>query len=239
MLPVFGFVCLHREPLADGPAQEADWLAGCAASGRAAAHLWQGRPGLIVPRKVAAEAAWPVAAARHGALLRVSGGGTVPQGPGLWNLSLLWPVPSATPTDTEALYAALCAQLAEALARLGLQAVPQAVPGAFCDGRWNLAVGGRKLVGTAQAWRRVAGVPLVLAQAMIVVCADPQAVTAQANAFELTLGSGRQYDAAAVTSVAQETGDPGIEARTLAVLAEQFAHRLPPRVAQEVTDGFA
>lgn len=239
MLPTFGFVSVHQQPLADGPAAEADWLASCAATGRAAAHLWQGRPGLIVPRRVAAEPNWAAAVANHGALVRVSGGGTVPQGPGLWNLSLMWPVPSATPTDTEALYDALCAHLAKALARLGLQAVPQAVPGAFCDGRWNLAVGGRKLVGTAQAWRRVAGVPLVLVQAMIVVSADPAEVTAQANAFEATMGSGRHYDANALTSVAAETGDPGIEARTLALLAEQFAHRLPPRVAQEVTDGAA
>jgi lipoate-protein ligase A len=239
MLPIFGFVCVHREPLAEGPAAEAEWLASCAATGRAAAHLWQGRPGLVVPRKLAAEPGWAEASVRHGAQLRLSGGGTVPQGPGLWNLSLLWPAPSSTPTDTERLYAALCANLADALRRLGLQARPQSVPGAFCDGRWNLAVGGRKLVGTAQAWRRVAGVPLVLAQAMIVVSADPQSVTAQANAFEATLGSGRRYDPAALTSVARETGDPAIEARALAVLAEQFAHRLPPRVAKEAVNGVA
>ena len=74
--------------------------------------------------------------------------------------------------------------------------------GSFCDGRFNLAVAGRKLAGTAQSWRRVAGVPVVLAHAVIVVDADPQALTEAANAFERDLGSGRRYRAEALTSVA-------------------------------------
>ena len=249
-LPAFGFVTVHRPPLAAGIAHEADWLAASAALGRASAHLWTAPRGLVVPRRYAALPGWAAAAAavadgQHGELqVRVSGGGLVPQGPGVWNLSLAWPAPAATPVDTDGVYRGLCNTLAAALARLGLAATPQPVDGSFCDGRYNLAVDGAKLVGTAQAWRRIAGRPMVLAHAVIIVTADPAELTARANAFEAALASATRYRAGAVTSVALACGGaagggPDIEARTLAVLAEQFARVVAPRVfnPQETTHG--
>jgi lipoate-protein ligase A/uncharacterized protein YqgV (UPF0045/DUF77 family) len=179
--------------------------------------------GLVVPRRYTALPGWAAAAAdpTHGEVqVRASGGGLVPQGPGVWNLSLAWPAPSAAPSGTDAIYRALCDALAGALRAAGLDASPQPVDGSFCDGRFNLAVRGRKLVGTAQAWRRVLGVPLVLAHAVIVVDADPAALTARANAFEAALGSAMRYRADALTSVAREAGDTFDAASTLAVLAE-------------------
>lgn len=237
-LPPFGFVTVHREALAAGIAHEAGWMAACAASGRAVAHLWRAPVGLVVPRRTTTLPGWAAAAAApgHGEVqVRASGGGLVPQGPGLWNLSLMWPAPTAAPSGTDALYRALCHALAAAFARLGITASAQAVEGSFCDGRYNLAVDGRKLVGTAQAWRRVQGVPLVLAHAVIVVDADPAEATARANAFEAALGSGIRYRADALTSVALASGSSFDPARTLAVLAEQFARVVPPRARQPET----
>lgn len=246
-LPAFGFVTVHRRPLAGGIAQEADWLAGSAALGLASAHLWMAPRGLVVPRRYTALPGWAAAAAaaadgRHGELqVRTSGGGLVPQGPGVWNLSLAWPAPAAAPVDTDAVYRGLCDALAAAFARLGFTATPQPVEGSFCDGRYNLAVGGAKLVGTAQAWRRVGGRPMVLAHAVVVVSADPAELTARANAFEAALGSATRYRAEAVTSVALACGGNGhdIEARTLTVLAEKLARVVAPRVihSQETTHG--
>ncbi len=244
MLPPFGFVCIHRQPLADGAQREAEWLAQ-AAGGRAVAHLWQGAPGWVVPRRLTHLPAWPRAGARYGERLQVraSGGGLVPQGPGVWNLSLAWAAPGRGPADADATYRALCAALAAALARLDIHAAPQAVDGAFCDGRYNLAVRGRKLAGTAQAWRRIAAQPVVLAHAVLVVSADPAALTAQANELADTLGQGRPYRDEALTSVARErpSAPPAAsastppaadcEAATLQALAEQFARVVPPRVA--------
>jgi lipoate-protein ligase A len=206
-------------------------MARCAATGRAAAHLWHAPAGLVVPRRYTLLPGW--AAAREAAAgelqVRASGGGLVPQGPGVWNLSLVWPAPSATPADPSAVYRALCAELAAAFAQLGIVAAPQPVTGSFCDGRYNLAVHARKLVGTAQAWRRMAGVPVVLAHAVIVVDADPGPLTARANAFEAALGTGTRYRADAVTSVAIEAGDPQVARRALQVIAARFAHVLTPR----------
>ena len=241
-LPVFAFTALHEAPLADGGAHEGAWLASAAAAGRAVAHLWQGRPGLVAPRSYTLQPGWASAAPAFDVQLRSSGGGLVPQGPGVWNLSLVWPVPSATPTGTEGVYRALCAELAAAFARLGLATTPQAVEGSFCDGRFNLAAGGRKLAGTAQSWRRVDGRPMALAHAVIVVTADPVALTAQANAFEAALGSTRRYRADALTSVALALGEaatPALERRTLVPVAERFARVVPPHhhPANEICDG--
>jgi lipoate-protein ligase A len=239
-LPVFGFVSVHERPLADGIAAEAEWMASAARTGRAAAHLWRGEPGLVVPRGCTTLPGWPAAAQAHRVLVRASGGGVVPQGPGLLNLSLVWRADTGAsagaPRGTEAIYRALCDGLASALARLGIVAAPQAVRGSFCDGRFNLAVAGRKLVGTAQSWRRVDGAPVVLAHAVIVVDADPQALTAAANAFERDLGSGRRYHAEALTSVAlawqQAHGrapDADLAGRLTSALAERFAGLVAPR----------
>jgi lipoate-protein ligase A len=221
---------------------EADWQAASAALGQASAHLWTAPVGIVVPKRCAALPGWPALDGRHGEVqVRASGGGVVPQGPGVWNLSLAWPAPSAIPTATEAVYRGLCATLAAALARLGATASPQAVDGSFCDGRHNLAVQGRKLVGTAQAWRRVDGVPMVLAHAVIVVDANPGELTARANAFEAALGTATRYRTEALTSVRLASGQTDIEARTLAALAEQFARVVPAREdhPQEIEHGAA
>jgi lipoate-protein ligase A len=257
-LPAFGFVTVHRQPLAGGVAHEADWLTASAALGQASAHLWTAPTGIVVPRRYTALPGWAVAAsdAGHGQVqVRSSGGGLVPQGPGVWNLSLAWPAPSSTPTSTEAVYQGLSDELAAALSRLGVAAAPQAVAGSFCDGRYNLAAAGRKLVGTAQAWRRVDGVPMVLAHAVIVVTADPAALTARANALEAALGTATRYREDAMTSVALASAGPAnvgpvngpaedptdIEARTITALAEQFARVLAPRAQppKETTHGAA
>lgn len=239
-LPPFGFVCVHEQPLAAGIACETGWMADAAQHDRALAHLWQGTPGWVVPRRTTALPGWAEAAARHGAALQVrrSGGGLVPQGPGIWNLSLAWPAGESTPADMHAIYAAFCHALAKAFARLGVVAAPQTVQGSFCDGRWNLAVGGRKLVGTAQAWKRLGVCQVVLAHALVIVDADPAALTEGANALEAELGQGRPYRADALTSLAREAPQiVNLEARTLEVLAEQFARVVPPRIVKETDDG--
>lgn len=230
-LPHFDRIVVYERPLADAMAREAQWLGEAARSASALARLWQGEPGWVVPQRTTALAAWPEVRARHGAALQVraSGGGLVPQGPGLWNLSLAWPAGGATPAGLHAIYAALCGALAAAFARLGVGATPQPVAGSFCDGRWNLASRGRKFVGTAQAWRRAGGAQVVLAHAVIVVDADPAALTERANALESELGQGRPYDAGALTSLALEAPDTArLEARMIEALAWQLSRGAAP-----------
>jgi lipoate-protein ligase A len=205
--PVFGFVSILHDPLQDGIAQEHAWALRCAESGRALAELWASQPMLVVPRSyeraagfeaaciASAAAGWPVR-------VRASGGGVVPQGPGVWNLSLLWPTASSAPAEPESVYRWLCTELAGAFATLAIGIAPQAVDGSFCDGRFNLAYGGAKLIGTAQSWRRIGKAHVVLAHAVMLINADTIALTDRCNTFERALGRPQRYRADAVTTVA-------------------------------------
>lgn len=208
-LPRFATLTHHATPLDDGIAAERGWAQAVAVDGLPQAHLWQGVPGWAVPASYTRAPGWPAWQAQcladgRPVHVRSSGGGLVPQGPGLWNLSLLWRSAQAEPVQADAVYQALCQRLAAAFAAFGIAASAQPVEGAFCDGRYNLATGGRKLAGTAQAWRRIDGVPVVLAHAVIVLDADPAALTAATNAFEQGLGQPRRYRVEALTSVAAE-----------------------------------
>jgi hypothetical protein len=235
-LPDFGFVSVHERPLADGIATEAEWMTAVAVTGRAAAHLWFGEAGLVAPRNCMALPGWADAERAHPVQVRVSGGGVVPQGPGVVNLSLVWRADIKAPTATDAVYLALCDRLCRAFATLGVATSAQAVAGSFCDGRFNLAAAGRKLVGTAQSWRRIGGRSVVLAHAVVIVSADPFALTAAANAFERDLGSGREYRADALTSFAlawQQAHDDAalpvdLDTRLIQALAVQFARVVAP-----------
>lgn len=242
-LPTFGFVTTHERPLPDGVACEAQWMASAAAHGRALAHLWEGVPGWVVPRSYERLPLFAAACDRWAARglpvqVRASGGGLVPQGPGVLNLTLVWPAETVAALDIGGIYRALCSELAAALARLGIMVSTQAVEGSFCDGRYNLAVDGRKVVGTAQSWRRIAGRQVVLAHAVIVVDADPQALTGEADAFEREIESGRHYRAEALTSVARawcavhaaEAAPADLAARCRQVLAERFARMVTPKM---------
>jgi hypothetical protein len=187
---------------------ELAWLDD-ALAGHPRAVLWHGVQGLVAPTSYRRHAALDAASAESAARgwpvrLRRSGGGVVPQGPAVLNVSLALAAEGAPGTLAEHLYDQLCGVLARALATLGIDARPRAVEGSFCDGRYNLAVGARKIAGTAQYWRRAHGRQAVLAHALLLVDADTDLLTAAANDFEAALASGRRYDARALTSVAAE-----------------------------------
>ncbi|NLC36692.1 MAG: lipoate--protein ligase family protein, partial [Alcaligenaceae bacterium] len=130
------------------------------------ASIWQTQRSLVVPRSYRrfeafeqaqqhfATQGWPVT-------VRQTGGGIVPQGPGILNLSLAYPVQGPPMRHSEPGYLLICRILAHALLSIGVEAFPAAVAGSFCDGRYNLAVNRQgmavKIAGTAQSWRRVPG----------------------------------------------------------------------------------
>lgn len=206
MLPVFDNFESIEAPIADGIHQEAAWMSS-AASGQAIARIWEGQPGFVVPRRYELlpgfnDLKTNLASRGQDVQVRASGGGLVPQGPGVLNVSLAWPTSPSLKVDTTAIYNALTGAIASALRRIDIHARAEAVEGSFCDGRYNLAVNGRKLVGTAQSWRRINGVNVVLAHAVIVVTAEPAALTELTNAFEQQLGTGTRYRTDALTSVA-------------------------------------
>lgn len=213
------------------------------------ACAWAAQPALVVPRSYVQLPGFKHASAqmvRGGTpvFVRPSGGGLVPQGPGIINLSLVYPLPDGRPPAVDTLYLHLCGILQQALSDLGIHTHWQAVQGSFCDGRFNLAVGSgaqaRKIAGTAQYWRlrgsrdpaRTASRYDVLAHAVLLVAPDLEGVHDQANRFERLLGSGRCYAPEKTASIAQlQPGrDPAeLMARVRTALRAAVASAGPPR----------
>jgi lipoate-protein ligase A len=176
------------------------------------ACIWEGGQGLVVPRTYRrhqgfeqacrdfAQDGWPVT-------VRLSGGGVVPQGPGIINLSLAYAVDGKPLDHSDGAYQRLCAPIQDALGRYGVITAIRAVEGSFCDGRYNLAVEvdgtPRKVAGAAQVWRRAGDRQIVLAHALILSHVDVDDVTRRANRLEDAIGSARRYDADRAVSLHQ------------------------------------
>ncbi len=175
---------------------------------------WRAPHALVVPRSTArlerfAEAArasadegWPV-------FVRESGGGVVPLSPGVLTVAI---VSNAPAVQIEAAYRALCEPLVQTLAELGVRAELGWVPGAFCDGAYNVVVNGKKLAGTAQRWRRMRTGDerrgdAVLAHAMLLVDDDLLELVGAVDRFAIRCG----VEAASVEqhiTLAQALGRP-------------------------------
>ena len=147
---------------------------------------------LVMPRRLgrldgfaAAQAAcaaqgWPVA-------LRDTGGEPVPQSSAVLNVALAYAVPASDDEQKriETAYLRLCEPLRAWLRGLGLDPGLGEVDGAFCDGRYNVTLEQRKLVGTAQRWRRRPsdGRHVCLAHAAVLLENQRQSMVEVVNSF--------------------------------------------------------
>jgi lipoate-protein ligase A len=202
----------------------------------ATARVWSNARALCVARADArlagfeaahaalARAGWPV-------VLRESGGTAVPHGPGVVLLSLAFRPPSGTRSTLEATYAALCAPLAAALARLGVPSAPGEAPGSFCGGRFDLLAFGRKIAGTAQRWRARPGAAepgrgAILCHAALLADLDVADATAAVNRFYAEAGGARRCDATASIDLREALGRAGRPAAAGADVAGAFRDAL-------------
>ena len=218
------------EPI-DGEPPEAVWLTA-GHHDQARAWWWTATPRLVAPtsyrRHQNLDAVMADFAARGLPVrLRRSGGGVVPQGPGIWNLSLVYPLAAGPGAQPVAVYEHLCGVLRRALAALDIETRGQEVRGSFCDGRFNLAVRGedgaiRKICGIAQYWKRQGARHAVLAHALVLIDGNLDRMTNDANAFEDALCTGRRYDADALTSVALEWRAGPSENRATVAIAQRL-----------------
>lgn len=195
-------------------------LVGAAQAGEGLAQVFVPPEGIVVPRSYRAKAGFGQACAALSAEglpvhLRLSGGGVVPQSAHTINVNLAYRVDTDNPfPEAEAHYLALCGLLQRLLAHFGITACCQTVAGSFCDGRFNLAVGGRKIAGTAQYWQRGGSGYTVLSHAVIVAgCAEQ--LTGQANRFERALGGGVRYLPEKTVSVQALCGAKGAEVKAV------------------------
>ena len=155
--------------------------------------VWTTSSCLVAPRAWAQRPEFDTGRARVEALgmpllLRQTGGDLAPQGPSVLNVTVAFA--ASSPFGVKDAYRRMCSPLLALLRARGVAAYCASVPESFCDGRFNIAVGGRKLAGTAQRWRprtRRAGTAeaglAVLAHAALFVEPDFDRYADAANAF--------------------------------------------------------
>lgn len=199
-------VSVLRVPTEAGLTAEQQLLADvCAGSAAGGVLFWQATDQtLVMPRRLSREAGFEAgceAAAALGwpVLLRETGGEPVPQSAATINVALVY----AAPRDDndrnriETAYLRLCEPLCQVLRALGGQASLGEVAGAFCDGRYNVNLDGRKWVGTAQRWRQANGRAVVLAHGAMLMGNDREAMVAAVNTFNHACGLPQRCDPAA------------------------------------------
>jgi lipoate-protein ligase A len=188
-----------RLDIETGLKAEQDLLAAvCAGRSSAGVLFWQPSDrALVVPRRFTrlenseracaelAASGWPV-------LLRETGGEPVPQSPATVNVALVYPAPRSEGDQQrlEIAYRRLCDPLCAALTAYGGEAGVGEVEGAFCDGRYNVNLNGRKWVGTAQRWRQgLSGTrPVVLVHGAILMDDERAAMVDAVNRFNQQVG---------------------------------------------------
>ena len=165
---------------------------------------WRSFPALVVgpqdralPRLAQAEAAlasegWPV-------LRRRSGGSACPIADGTLQLALAAPATERSGIDCA--YQDMAERVTALLKAFGFLAEIGPIEAAFCPGRYDLALGGRKLCGISQHWRRHEGRMIVTVGASLIVDEEPETIAALVNRFYRHAGGQAVCRAEAITSL--------------------------------------
>lgn len=141
-------------------------------------------------------------------VVRQTGGTAVPQGEGVFHVSWLLPRSRASVT-TDAYFRLLCQPVLDWLAAYGIAASTGSLAGSYCDGSYNILAAGRKLAGTAQAWKGgLAGLTsrypgYVVAHACIATAIDIDRATGWINAFYAAADNPYQVQPDTTTSLSQ------------------------------------
>ncbi len=143
---------------------------------RGVLRLWRTSPCLVVTPLLAHRpdfAAAAEASAQRGrpVVVRRTGGGPVPQTAGTLNVSLAYASPRDQASGIDAAFRHFADALLAALQSCGATGAVGEIAGSCCPGRYDIAIGGRKIIGIAQRRRQGAkdGVLLsgVLVHAMV------------------------------------------------------------------------
>ncbi|MCX4219120.1 MULTISPECIES: lipoate--protein ligase family protein [Pseudomonas] len=203
---------------------EQDLLASvCAGDAESGLLFWQPSDrALVMPRRlnrlpgfdhaceVSAAAGWPV-------LLRETGGEPVPQSASTINIALVYAPPRSEGdlNRIETGYRRLCDPICELLDELGGTSSLGEIDGAFCDGRFNVNLDGRKMVGTAQRWRQSQGGqrPVGLVHGAMLVDDERESMVAAVNRFNEACGLEHRVRAASHIALHEKFPAPHALAR--------------------------
>lgn len=136
---------------------------------------------------------------------RSSGGTAVIHGPGVVNLSLIYSLKGKAAFSVAESYLLLCNLVMDFLRSEGVDCSVSSVPGAFCDGKYNVTVAGKKIGGTAQRVVSRKGQQVVLSHIVILLDVDTERYASLINRFYELSESEVRIDANVMTSLASES----------------------------------
>jgi lipoate-protein ligase A len=184
--------------------------------GAAKQLIWRAPRALVVTRSDTrlprfAEAAQALRARGWPVLVRGSGGGACPIGPGTVQCVLTRAEPPGA-TSIEEMYGALAEWIQAALEAFGISSRLGPVREAYCPGGHEIIAGQRKLAGMAQHWRAAGtGRYFATAAASINVEDDPEILASVVNDFYRLAGGSYRCVASATTSVRAQLASTGRE----------------------------
>jgi octanoyl-[GcvH]:protein N-octanoyltransferase len=191
------------------------------------ARLWQTAAAcLAVPSRISALPGFAEAAARSAArdwpvIVRATGGAPVPQFPGMLNVALAYRLDADRPWSLDDGYRHLAHLLTGALKPLDLVVEIGEIADAFCPGRYDLSLGGRKIAGLAQRRRRATdGGQAVLAHACLLVAGDVAAPFGALAAFEDSFMPDRKWRVEASTTLGAHLGSNDVMADVIGAITE-------------------
>jgi lipoate-protein ligase A len=126
---------------------------------RGVLRLWRTSPCLVVTPLLAQRAEFAAAAeasAQRGwpVVVRRTGGGPVPQTAGTLNVSLAYATPRDQTPGIDAAFRHFADAMLSALQSCGVTAVVGEIEGSCCPGRYDIAIGTKKIIGIAQRRRQ-------------------------------------------------------------------------------------
>ena len=126
---------------------------------RGVLRLWRTSPCLVVTPLLAHRPAFAAAAeasAQRGrpVVVRRTGGGPVPQTAGTLNVSLAVAYPREHTPGIDAAFRHFADAVLSALQSCGVTGAVGEIEGSCCPGRYDIAIGGRKIIGIAQRRRQ-------------------------------------------------------------------------------------
>lgn len=118
------------------------------------------RPDFAAAAEASAERGWPV-------VVRRTGGGPVPQTAGTLNVSLAYAMARDTAPGIDAVFRQFADAIVKALEQCGVKGAVGEIEGSCCPGRYDIAIGGRKIIGIAQRRRQGAADGQLLAAVLV------------------------------------------------------------------------
>jgi len=179
-------------------------------------------PAFELASQVSAQAGWPV-------LLRETGGEPVPQSNATVNIALVYAPPRSEGDQgrIETGYLRLCQPICDLLIELGGDASVGEIDGAFCDGRYNVNLNGRKWSAPPSAGAKVAAVRWGWYTETLLLDNDREELIAAVNRFNQACGLEQRVRADSHIALHEAFPAPDALSRLDALYRQMLASFLP------------